>query len=74
MALPDDEPLRPVRPAVIAELLDVMVTLGWAFLAWIVVMAVGGTALLLGTTALLLQTGRALRHIWRRLHHHTDHT
>ncbi len=46
----------------IAEAIDTIVTLGWALIAWVVVLSAVGTVLLLGVTAAAVWTCRA---VWR---------
>ncbi|GHI91302.1 hypothetical protein [Streptomyces olivaceus] len=47
---------------IVAEALDALWSLGWAFLIWLVVLAAVGTAVLLGTVAGLWWVCRA---VWR---------
>ncbi|MFF9279553.1 hypothetical protein [Streptomyces griseosporeus] len=44
----------------ISEALDALITLGWAALAWLTILAAGGTLAVLGTAAALAGT-------WRRI-------
>ncbi len=51
----------------IAEVLDTLITLGWAFLAWLALFAAACALTLTAITAAILALGRALKTAYARL-------
>ncbi|MFF9269121.1 hypothetical protein [Streptomyces rochei] len=48
----------------IAEAIDTVLVLGWALVAWVVVLSAAGTVILLGVTAAVAWTCRT---VWRSI-------